>query len=73
MIHSPYASSYFKNRNDNIRGWFLANKGHDPLDLMVLEAFREDGVDLEETPEPANGRYRFLTAMSGMSRLKKTL
>jgi len=40
----------FLNRNDDIRAWFLANKGHDPLDLMVLESGHEDGEDLEKTP-----------------------
>jgi len=49
----------FLNRNDDIRVWFLANKGHDPLDLMVLESRREAGEALDETPKPPNGRYPF--------------
>jgi len=55
----PLRQLIFLNRKDDIRGWFLANKGHDPLDLMVLESHRKDGEDLEETPEPPNGRYLF--------------
>jgi len=55
----PLRQLIFLNRNDDIRAWFLANKGHDPLDLMVLESRREDGEDLDETPEPPNGRYPF--------------
>jgi len=55
----PLRQLIFLNRNDDIRGWFLANKGHDPLDLMVLESRREDGEDLNETPEPPNRRYLF--------------
>jgi len=39
--------------------WFLNNSGQDPLDLMVIESQPEDGEDLDETPEPPNGRYRF--------------
>jgi len=55
----PLCKLIFLNRNDDIGVWFLANKGHDPLDLMVLESGREDGEDLDETPEPPNGRYPF--------------
>jgi len=55
----PLRQLIFLNRNDDIRAWFLANKGHDPLDLMVLESHREDGEDLDKTPEPPNGRYPF--------------
>jgi len=55
----PLRQLIFLNRNDDIRVWFLANKGHDPLDLMVLQSRREDGEDLDETPEPPNGRYPF--------------
>ena len=40
--------------------WVLAKNGHDPLDLRVLESCPEDGDDLDETPEPPNGRYRIL-------------
>jgi len=49
----------FLNRNDDIHAWFLANKGHDPQDLMVLKSRREDGEDVDETPVPPNGRYPF--------------
>jgi len=56
----PLRQLIFLNRNDDIRAWFLANKGHDPLDRMVLESRREDGEDLDETPEPPNGRYPFV-------------
>jgi len=55
----PLRQLIFLNRNDDIRVWFLANKGYNPLDLMVLESCREDGEDLDETPEPPNGRYPF--------------
>ena len=34
----PLRQLIFLNRNDDIRAWFLANKGHDPLDLMVLKS-----------------------------------
>jgi len=55
----PLRQLIFLNRNDDIRTWFLANKGHDPLDLMVLESRCEDGEDLDKAPEPPNGRYPF--------------
>jgi len=55
----PLRQLIFLNRNNDIRAWFLANKGHDPMDLMVLKSRREDGEDLDETPEPPNGRYPF--------------
>jgi len=55
----PLRQRIFLNRNDDIREWFLANKGQDPLDLMVLESRRDDGEDLDETPEPPNWRYLF--------------
>ena len=55
----PLRQLIFLNRNADIRAWFLDNKGHDPLDLMFLESRREDGEDLDETPEPPNGRYPF--------------
>jgi len=53
----PLRQLIFLNRDDNIRAWLLANNGHDPLDLLVLESRPEDGDDLDETPEPPNGRY----------------
>jgi len=40
----PLRQLIFLNRNNNIRAWFLANKGHDLLDLMVLVSRRQDGV-----------------------------
>jgi len=55
----PLRQLIFLNRNDDIRAWFLANNGHNPLDLMVLKSHREDGENLDETPEPPNGRYPF--------------
>jgi len=55
----PLRQLMFLNRNDDIRAWFLANKGHDHLDLMVLESRCEDGEDLDATPETPNGRYPF--------------
>jgi len=55
----PLRQLIFLNRDDDIRAWLLANKGHDPLDLLVLESRPEDGDDLDETPEPPNGRYAF--------------
>jgi len=55
----PLRQLIFLNRDDDIRAWLLANNGHDPLDLLVLESRPEDGDDLDETPEPPNGRYPF--------------
>jgi len=55
----PLRQLIFLNRDDDIRAWLLANNGHDPLDLLVLESRPEDGDDVDETPEPANGRYPF--------------
>jgi len=53
----PLHQLIFLNRNDDIRAWWLANKGHDPQDRMVLESCGEDGEDQDATPEPPNGRY----------------
>ena len=53
----PLPQLIFLNRNNDIRGWFLPNKGDDPMELIVLESHREDGEDLDEIHEPANGRY----------------
>jgi len=53
----PLRQLILLNRNDNIRPWFLANKGHNPLDLMVLESHGEAREDLDETLETTNGRY----------------
>jgi len=55
----PLGQLIFLNRNADICASFLANKGHHPLDLMVLESGHKDGEDLDETPEPPNGRYPF--------------
>jgi len=33
----PLRQLKFLSRNEDIGPWFLANQGHDPLDLMVLE------------------------------------
>jgi len=70
----PLCQLIFLNRNDNIHAWFLAFKGDDPMDFMVLKSRRKDAEDLDETPEPLNGTYRFLTATTGMSQQEeKTL
>jgi len=55
----PLRQLIFLNRDDDIPAWFLANKGHDPLDLMVLKSRPEDGEDPDETPEPPDGRHPF--------------
>jgi len=55
----PLRQLIFLNRDDDIRVWFLTNSGQDPLNLMGIESRPEDGEDLDETPEPANGRYPF--------------
>jgi len=55
----PLRQLIFLNRDDDIRAWFLANNGHDPLDLMVLKSRPEDGEDPAETPEPPDGRHPF--------------
>jgi len=64
----PLRQLIFLNRDDDIRVWFLTNSGQDPLDLMVIESRPADGEDLDETPEPPNGRYLFSTVPSGKSR-----
>ena len=55
----PLPQILFLNRDDDIHVWFLANKCHDPLDLMVLESRPEDGDDPDETPQPPKGRHPF--------------
>jgi len=45
----PILQLIFLYRNDDIRAWFHANKGHDPWDLMALKSCREDREDLDET------------------------
>jgi len=52
----PLRQLIFLNRDDDIRVWFFTNSGQDLLDLMVIESRPEDGKDLDETPEPPNGR-----------------
>ena len=56
----PLCQLIFLNRDDDIHAWLLANNGHNPLDLMVLELRPEDGDNLHETPEPPNRRYLFV-------------
>jgi len=55
----PLRQLIFLNSDDDIRAWLLANNGHDPLDVLVVESHPEDGDDQDETPEPPNGRYPF--------------
>jgi len=55
----PLHQLIFLNSDNDMRAWFLANNGHDPLDLMVLESRPEDGEDPDETPEPPDGRHPF--------------
>jgi len=55
----PLRQLIFLNRDDDIRAWFLANHGHNPLDLMVRKSHPEDGEDPDENPEPPNGRHPF--------------
>jgi len=55
----PLCQLIFLLSKDDICAWFLTNKGHDPLDLMVFESPREDRENLDETPKPPNGRYPF--------------
>jgi len=64
----PLRQIIFLNQDNDMRGWLLANNGYDPLDLLVLESRSEDGDELDETPEPHNGGYPFLTATLGMNR-----
>jgi len=63
----PLRQLIFLNRDDDIRAWFLAHNGHNPLDLMVLESRPEDGEDLDETPEPPNGRHHLFDPRSRMT------
>jgi len=49
----------FRYRNHDICVWFLANNGHDPLDLMIFGSHCADKQDLDETPKPPNRRYPF--------------
>jgi len=53
----PLQQLLFLNRDDDIGAWLLANNGHDPLDLTVLESRPEDGEDVDETLVPPNGRH----------------
>ena len=55
----PLYQLIFLNTDDDIRAWFLANNGHDPLDLMVFESRQEEGENPDETAKPPNGRHPF--------------
>jgi len=55
----PLRQLIFLNRNDDICAWFIANKGHDPLDLIVLKSRHKDEEDMDETPETPNFSYPF--------------
>ena len=55
----PLRQLIFLHRAEDIRVWFLTNSGQDQLDLMVIESRPEDTEDLDDTPEPPNGRYSF--------------
>jgi len=55
----PLRKLIFLNREEDIRERFIANNGHDPLDLMVLESPPEDGEDGDETRERSKGRHPF--------------
>ena len=55
----PLRQLILLNRDDDIRAWFLANNGHDPLDLLVLESRPEDGEHPDQTPEPPDGTLPF--------------
>jgi len=70
----PLPQLIFLNRNDDICAWLLTNKGHDPLDLMVLShVTKMERTWTKPTSLPMGGIH-FLTMTSGMSRLEeKTL
>jgi len=55
----PLRQLILLNRDEDIRGWFLTNNGHDPRDLMVVESHPEDGEDQDESPDPPNRRHAF--------------
>jgi len=55
----PLPLLIYVNRDDDSRAWLLANNGHDPLDLMVLESRLEDGEDPDETPKASEGGHPF--------------
>ena len=55
----PLHQLIFLNSAEDICRWLLANNGHNPLDLLVLESRFEDGNDLDGTCEPPNGTYPF--------------
>ena len=64
----PLCQLTFLNRDLAIRAWLLANNGHNPLDLLVLESSPKDGDDLNKTSYPPNGTYPFSTYLFGMNR-----
>jgi len=66
----PLCQLIFLNSHDNICAWFHANKGHDPLHLMVLELRREYREDRTKLPSLPMGGIHCLTATSGMSGLE---
>jgi len=47
----------FRNRDDDIRAWFLANNGHDPLNLMVIEGRLEDEENTDQIRVPPYGSH----------------
>ena len=55
----PIRDLIFRNKDDDIRAWLLANDGRLPLDLMVLESSPDLQEDGTPTPEPADRRYRY--------------
>ena len=56
----PLRQLIFLYISNDILAWLLANHGHDPLDLLVVESRQVEEEDGALTPEPANGRYLFL-------------
>ena len=44
---------------DDIRVWLLANPGRDPLDLLVLESWQDQGEGGDKTPAQASGGHPF--------------
>jgi len=49
----------FATRDDDICESFLANNGHHPLDLLVLESYSEDRETPDETKEAPNKKEPF--------------
>ena len=61
QVPLPLSELIFLNKDDDIRGWLLANQQEDkdPLDLLLLESCQDEGEDPGQTPEPAGGTYLF--------------